>query len=221
MSLTKRESGGGGGGVHMGTLLDFSAETNPPLPDGNSRRTYTARVVFQGNRVINQDWEAAMFQDWGNAPATMEAPRSIGCYGCLPGHAEEQNDARHAYTQAFLKGTHTWDCLPKQQRPMACHHMRRPVAPLLQAMYGHPDSGTDWYERCNDSAEPRGFAAIIKGSWPGTYYHHRLRLMLVIDVDDLKIGGPFSEHGRRLGIAKGGRGHRRFLARGSLPGAPA
>ena len=111
----------------MGTLLDFSAETNPPLPDGNSRRTYTARVVFQGNRVINQDWEAAMFLDWGNAPSTMEAPRSIGCYGCLPGHAEEQNDARHAYTQAFLKGTHTWDCLPKQQRPMACHHMRRPV----------------------------------------------------------------------------------------------
>ena len=90
--------------VHMGNLFDFCVEKNPHLPEGDQRRKYKARVVFQGNRVINQDWEAAMFQDLGNAPATMEASRSVDCYGCLPGHVEEQSDARQAYIQAFLKG---------------------------------------------------------------------------------------------------------------------
>ena len=70
--------------------------------------------------------------------------------------------------------------------------MRRPVVPLLRAMYGHPDSGTYWEEHCNDAVESKGFVAIIKSSWPGTYFHPRLRLMLVIYVDDLELAGPAS-----------------------------
>ena len=166
----------------MGNLFDLCVEKNPHLAADDPRRKYKARVVLQGNRVMSQDWEAAMFQDLGNAPATMEASRSIDCYGCLPGHIEEQSDATQAYIQAYLKGTPTWACLPKEQWPSAWCQMRRPVVPLLRAMYGHPDSGTYWEEHCNDSVEAKGFVAIVKSSWPGTYYHPRIRLMLVIYV---------------------------------------
>ena len=88
----------------MGNLFDFCVEKNPHLAADDPRRKYKARVVLQGNRVMSQDWEAAMFQDLGNAPATMEASRSIDRYGCLPGHIEEQSDARQAYIQAYLNG---------------------------------------------------------------------------------------------------------------------
>ena len=43
-------------------------------------------LTFQGKCVVNQDSEAATFQDLGNAPASMAATRSIDCYGCLRGH---------------------------------------------------------------------------------------------------------------------------------------
>ena len=181
------------------TYSFFCGEKNPRLAVYDPRRKYTARVVFQGYRVINQDWEAVMFQELGNAPATMEASRSIDCYGCLLGHIEEKSDARQAYIQAYLKGTPTWACLPREQWAGAWQHMRRPVVPLLRAMCGHPDSGAYWEERRNESVEAKGFVAIVKSSWPGTYYHPRLRLMLVIVVDDGALEAPhFGDESSRL-----------------------
>ena len=72
--------------VHMGMLFGFVVEKNPDLPKGDPRRKFRGRAVFQGNNVVNQNWEAAMFQDLGNAPATMEASRIADCYGCFPQH---------------------------------------------------------------------------------------------------------------------------------------
>eukprot|EP00972_Heterocapsa_arctica_P062250 9176967-Heterocapsa_arctica.AAC.1 len=36
------------------------------LPAGHPKRKFKGRVVFQGNRVTNQNWEAAIFQDLGS-----------------------------------------------------------------------------------------------------------------------------------------------------------
>ena len=96
--------------VHMGMLFGFVVEENPDLPSGDPRRKFKGRVVFQGNNVVNQNWEAAMFQDLGNAPATLESSRIADCYGCFHGHACEQSDADQAYTQAPLKGTPYLGC---------------------------------------------------------------------------------------------------------------
>eukprot|EP00972_Heterocapsa_arctica_P086558 12759454-Heterocapsa_arctica.AAC.1 len=41
-------------------------EKNSELPEGHPKRKFTGRVVFQGNRVTNQNWEAAIFQDLGS-----------------------------------------------------------------------------------------------------------------------------------------------------------
>ena len=53
--------------------------------------------MFQGNRVVNQNWEAAVFQDMGNSPATMDASRACDCYGSMPGNKTEIADAEQAY----------------------------------------------------------------------------------------------------------------------------
>ena len=71
--------------VHMGMLFGLVVEKNPDLPVGDPRRKLKGRAVFQGDNVVNQNWEAAMFQDLGNAPATLEASRIGDCYGCFLG----------------------------------------------------------------------------------------------------------------------------------------
>ncbi len=68
------------------------------------RRKYKGRAVFQGNRVVNQNWEAAMFQNLGSSPASMESGKALDCLGCTPGYATVQADAEQAYMQADLKG---------------------------------------------------------------------------------------------------------------------
>ena len=80
-------------------------------------RKFKGRVVFQGNRVVVQNYKAAMFQDLGSAPATMETARIADIYGCAPAHAAQTADAVQAYIQADMSGAPTWVCLPPEARP--------------------------------------------------------------------------------------------------------
>ena len=64
-------------------------------------------MVFQGNRVVNQRWEDALFMDLGSSPATMEGSRAADLYGCAPGLDIMQADAPQAYCQTELLGTET------------------------------------------------------------------------------------------------------------------
>ena len=94
---------------------------------------------YQGNRVVNQSREAALFQDLGSSPATLDASRAADAYGCVPGHDTEIADAEQAYIQADLKGTPSWVCLPPEARTEIAK-----VVQLRKALYGHPDSATFW-----------------------------------------------------------------------------
>ena len=67
-----------------------------------------AWLVFQGNNVVTQNWETALFQDLGSSPASMEAGKAVDAYGCMAGHDIEQADAEQAYVQAYLEGEETW-----------------------------------------------------------------------------------------------------------------
>ena len=92
-------------------------EKGAELPKNDPRRKFKYRVVFQGNRVVTQNWETALFQDMGSSPASMEAGKYVDCHGCLPGHDIEQADAEQAYVQADLEGTETWVWLPPEAWP--------------------------------------------------------------------------------------------------------
>ncbi len=135
--------------VHMGYLFGICVEKNSELPLGHPSRKFKGRVVFQGNRVKNQDYQAAIFQDLGSAPATMAASRAADCFGCAPGNVIEVADGEQAYVQAELTGTPCWVSLPPEERPAAGKGFRNPVMQLKKALYGHPDSGTMWEEHCD------------------------------------------------------------------------
>jgi hypothetical protein len=94
--------------VQLGYLFGICVEKNAELPADHPSRKFKGRVVFHGNRVVNQNWEAAVFQDMGKSPATMDASRACDCYyGSMPGNKTEIADAEQAYIQADLKGN---DC---------------------------------------------------------------------------------------------------------------
>ena len=122
-----REARDAGTEVHLGYLFALCVEKNSELPAGHEKRKFKGRVVFQGNRVINQNWDAAMFQDLGSCPASMEASKAADCYGSVPDFDIEIADAVQAYVQAALQGTPTWVCLPPEERPASWSKFRKPV----------------------------------------------------------------------------------------------
>ena len=62
--------------VHFGYLLGLCFEKGSELKANDEGRKYKGRAVYQANRVVNQNWEAALFQDLGSSPATLEAARA-------------------------------------------------------------------------------------------------------------------------------------------------
>ena len=96
--------------------MGLCCEKGSELDANDKGRKYKGRAVYQGNRVVNQNWEAALFQDLGSSPATLEASCAADAYGCCPGHETEIADAEQAYVQADLKGVPSWVCLPPEAR---------------------------------------------------------------------------------------------------------
>ena len=189
--------------IHMGRVFGIMVEKNY---ESVEHRKIKYRVVFQGNNVVTQNYEAAMFQDLGSQPASMEAGKATDAYGCIQGHAIQQADAEQAYIQADLEGADTWVMLPEEaypddwyRDPIKAKAMRgignrgeclwaRPVVKLKKALYGHPDSGTMWEKHCHKRCLRVGFEPIP--NWPSCYQHKGLGLMLTIYVDDFKLSGP-------------------------------
>ena len=67
--------------------------------------------------------------------------------------------------------------------------MKRPAVRLRLALYGHPDSGTYWERHCDQYLRSVGFTPISE-VWNSCYYHEKLKLYLVVYVDDFKLSGP-------------------------------
>ena len=95
--------------IHLGKLFGICVQKGSELPDDDPRKKYKYRVVFQGNRVVDQNMDEAQFQDLGSAPATVEASRLCILKGLIKGNRVEQADAQQAYIQAKLGGTETWE----------------------------------------------------------------------------------------------------------------
>ena len=112
-----REAQKGNHEFNFGYLFGICVERNYDLPPLHPERKFKGRVVFQGDRVTNQNWEAAIFQDLGSCPAKVEASKAVGFYGLAPGFAVEIADAIQAYIQAELSGNPCWICLPPGARP--------------------------------------------------------------------------------------------------------
>ena len=144
--------------------------------------------MFQGNNVVNQSWETALFNDLGSSPATMEGSRAADLFGCAPGNDIMRGDAPGAYCQTDLLGTETWACLPPEARPASWSQFKWPVVRLKKALYGHPDSGTWWEQHADRIIKAAGFEPLPP-EWPSCYFCKELSMFLIIYVDDFKLAG--------------------------------
>lgn len=70
--------------IHFGRVNGIMVEKHWQLPKEDPRRKFKGRAVLLGNKVMNQNIEAAFFQDVGNSPATFEAARRADLKGLLP-----------------------------------------------------------------------------------------------------------------------------------------
>ena len=186
--VVKKRANENGEEVHFGNLLELCFEKNPEIPE---LAQYKGRVVFRGDDVRDQNNDVAFFSEMASSPATMEASKMGDMYGLLPGHHMQMADAKSAYTQARLRGNKTYIHLPYHMWPQKWKDagMRRPVCPLVLALYGHPQSGCFWEQHCDERVKSIGFIQAAE-EWPSCYYHPEHKLLLVIYVDDFKLAGP-------------------------------
>ena len=164
---------------HVGRVFGVCVEKNVDLPADNPNRKYKGRVVFQGNQVLDQNWDVAMFQELSSCPASLEAAKTADVYGLSPGNCLQQADAEQAYTQSKLRGTPTWVRLPRDQWPTAWVEKgyKDPVCPLVLALYGHPDSGGFWEQHCETHLKSQGFEPVPE--WIYCFWHRKLRYYLL------------------------------------------
>ena len=115
-----------------------------------------AVLLFQGNDVKDENWDVAIFNELGSAPATTQAGKAVDAYGLLSGNTVQQCDAEQAYIQSELGEVPTWVRLSKEGWPAAWvkQGLRDPVVPLRLALYGHPDSGGYWEKHCETHLSP-------------------------------------------------------------------
>ena len=149
--------------IHMACAHGICVEKHAQLPVGDPKRKFKGRGVLLGNQVKNQSFEAAMFQDLGNSPASFEASRWADFLGCHDGWDVQMADAVQAYIQATLRGTPCWMELPPEAAPIECNwgRYRRPVGPQKNLAQGWsmlrtrlkigPETGLDMYLGCNQS----------------------------------------------------------------------
>ena len=175
--------------VHVGRVFGIASLKGSELKPGDPDRKLKGRFVFQGNNVKDENYNPALFEELSSSPATLQAMKCVDAYGSFPGNVIEQCDAEQAYIQAKLEGTPTWVRLPRDQWPPEWKgKYKDPVVRLNLALYGHPDSGGHWEKHCAAALRKAGFEAL--SPWRSTFWHPKLKLMLVVYVDDFKMAGP-------------------------------
>ena len=176
--------------VHFGNIFEIGTLKGAELKEGDPNRKYKGRSVFQGNKVVDENSDHALFAEMSSSPASMEAGKILDVFGSQPGYTIQQADAKQAYTQALFTGVATWVRLPRNRWPKAWKGMKDPVVPLKLALYGHPDSGGIWEKHCETQLKKVGFEAVLTDIWKSVFYHPVKKLLLVVYVDDFKLAGP-------------------------------
>ena len=177
--------------VHIGRIFEICVLKGSELPEGDPRRKYKGRTVFQGNNVFDENSDYALFAEMSSSPASMEGAKILDAFGSQPGYSKSQADAKSAYTQALFEGVPTWIRLPRNRWPKEWQkRYQDPIVPLLLALYGHPDSGGLWEKHFEKKIAKNGWKPVLKEIWQSIFYHPKLDLLLTVYVDDLKMAGP-------------------------------
>ena len=145
--------------VHFARVHGIIVEKNYQLPESDERRKFKGRGVLLGNKIKNQNWEAACFQDLGNSPASCESSSWADFYGRIPGHSVKLADAIQACIQAQAASSSY-----RAQAHEREHHRK---GEGKGKSYGHA-GGRTW-EQTNNYARDWKPAAMNMNSYGATF----------------------------------------------------
>ena len=152
------------------------------------------RIVYRGDAAKDELGFAAVYQELGANPTSVQGLNATLAYGSIPGNGLSAADAVKAYVQAFLKSKHpTWIQLPPELRPSWWREkFAKPVVLLVKALYGHPEARGHWERHLKFIIKRLGGEEIPECF--GNFFFPDTRLMLSTYVDDLTLAGPKESH---------------------------
>ena len=177
-----------GTSVHFGQLMTIASIKFHEL--AKHLQKVKGRIVYRGDAAKDELGFAAVYQELGANPTSVQGLNATLAYGSIPGNGLSAADAVKAYVQAFLKSKHpTWI----QLRPSWWREkFAKPVVLLVKALYGHPEAGGHWERHLKGIIKRLGGEEIPE--FPGNFFFPDTRLMLSTYVDDLTLAGPKESH---------------------------
>ena len=178
--------------VHFGQLMTIASIKFFEL--AQHLQKMKGRIVYRGDCAKDENGAAAVYQELGANPTSVQGLNACLAYGALPGNKTTAADAIKAYVQALLKSKHkTWIELPPELRPKWWRQkFVKPVVLLVRALYGHPDAGGLWEEHLKKVLKSLGGSEVHE--YPGNFYFKDTGLLLSTYVDDLTLSGPSEQH---------------------------
>ena len=102
--------------VHFGQLMSLASVKFEEL--AKHLRKMKGRILYRGDCAKDERGAAAVYQDLGATPASIQGLNNCLAYGSLIGHSTTTADAIKAYVPALLKSKYqTWITLPPELRP--------------------------------------------------------------------------------------------------------
>ena len=177
--------------VHFGQLMTIASIKFFEL--AKHLQKMKGRIVYRGDCAKDEHGSAAVYQELGANPTSVQGLNACVAYGSLPGNCSTAADAIKAYVQAYLKGKHkTWIELPPELRPAWWKtKFVKPVVLLIKALYGHPDAGGLWEAHLKRALHNLGGSEVVE--FPGNFYFPDTKLLLSTYVDDLTLAGPIDQ----------------------------
>ena len=188
----KAEAQRSGISVHFGQLMAIASIKFWEL--AKRLQKTKGRIVYRGDCAKDENGAAAVYQELGANPTSVQGLNACIAYGSAPGHICTAADAVKAYVQSFLKSKHkTWIELSPELRPKLWREkFVRPVVLLIRALYGHPDAGGLWEAHLKEVL--KGLGGVEIQEYPGNFWFAEDKLMLSTYVDDLTLAGPRAAH---------------------------
>ena len=178
--------------VHFGQLMTIASIKFYEL--AQHLQKMKGRIVYRGDCAKDEHGVAAVYQELGANPTSVQGLNACLAYGSIPGNAATAADAVKAYVQALLSSKYkTWIELPPELRPTWWKNkFTRPVVLLIKALYGHPDAGGLWERHLKTIIKSLGGEEVPE--YPGNFWFPDTKLLLSTYVDDLTLSGPAEAH---------------------------
>ena len=187
-----KEAKASGVSVHFGQLMTIASIKFYELADHLHKMK--GRIVYRGDCAKDEHGAAAVYQEFGANPTSVQGLNACLAYGWLPGNRATAADAVKAYVQALLSSKYkTWIEFPPELRPKYWkQQFVKPVVLLIKALYGHPDAGGLWEQHLKVIIKNLGVQEVPE--YPGSFYFPDTKLLLSTYVDDLTLAGPADQH---------------------------